>query len=256
MLVLEQCWRFFRNQQIKTKISQRAEIDQQLNIPFIGNIANENKNPIKWEESFNDLCTRILLKPETRMMTISSSGSGEGKTHVATHFSRSFAAMDKKVLVVDMNPFHPDVAQSFDVTPDRTLSDVLEGSCDIHDAISLTSYPNLDVLVSGNLTAGVNTLLSSRKRNDIINDLRKHYDLIVIDTPGTAQHIDAIPMMKISDLNLFVVRANTTRKQSVINAAVMKSDFELDNLYFLMNSVAMQKNSDASKPKNGQFREN
>ncbi|HMT28612.1 MAG TPA: AAA family ATPase, partial [Bacteroidia bacterium] len=234
---------WLREQISKSKIRQRDELNHLHTIPFIGNIANGNRNSEKWEESLNDLCTRILLKPETKMMTITSSVSGEGKTHIATHFSKTFAAMDKKVLVVDMNIFHPDVADHFEVTPERNLSDVLEGSCDIHDAISLTSYPNLDVLVSGNLSAGVNSLLASKKRNDIINDLRKHYDLIVIDTPGTANHIDAIPMMKISDLNLFVVRANSTRKQSVVNAGVMKTDYEIENLHFLLNSVTTKKNN-------------
>lgn len=180
------------------------------------------------------------------MITITSSVSGEGKTHIASNFSKAFAAMDKKVLVIDMNPFNPEIAEHFDVSPERNLTDVLDGKCDIHDAVSLTSYPNLDVLTSGNLTAGVNSLLASRKRNDIFTDLRKHYDLIVIDTPGTSNHIDAIPMMKISDLNLYVVRANTTRKQSVITAGTIKSDYEIDNMYFILNSVTISKTNNGS----------
>ena len=224
---------------IQTKIRQIAEPNHNTGIPFIGNIANEILNPEKWEESINDLCTRVLMKPETKMITITSSIAGEGKTHIASNFSKAFAAMDKKVLIIDMNPFHADIAESFDVAPERTLADVLAGSCDIHDAVCLTQYPNLDVLSSGVLTAGVNTLLSSRKRNEILNDLRKHYDLIVVDTPGTLNHIDAIPMMKISDLNLFVVRSNTTRKQSVVAAGLIKSDYEIDNMYFILNSVKL-----------------
>ncbi len=226
----------------RSKISQRDELNHAVNIPFIGNIANENKNPARWEESISDLCTRVLLKPDTKMVTITSSSSGEGKTHIAASFSKSFAAMDKKVLLIDMNAYHPDIATKFEITPEKSLSDVLMGSCDIHDAISLTSYPNLDVLVSGNLNGGVNGLLSSTKRNSIINDLRQHYDLIVIDSPGTTNHIDAIPMMKISDLNIFVVRANTTRKQSVIKAGEMKTDYEIENMHFLLNAVSTTRN--------------
>ncbi|MBL0340761.1 MAG: AAA family ATPase [Bacteroidetes bacterium] len=231
------------NMKKQTKISQRVELNQQIGIQFIGNIANEKKNPERCEESFNDLCTRVLLKPETKMITITSSVRGEGKTYIALNFSKAFAAMDKKVLIVDMNPFNPEVADNFEVTPEHSLADVLEGKCDIHDAVSLTSFPNLDVLVSGNLVAGVNSLLSSHKRNDILNDLRKHYDLIIVDTPGTEQQIDAIPMMKISDLNLFVVRANTTRKQAVINAGLIKTDYDISNMNFLLNSVTINKST-------------
>lgn len=238
----------------RSKISQRDELNHTVNIPFIGNIANEIKSPARWEESISDLCTRVLLKPDTKMMTITSSTSGEGKTHIAASFSKSFAAMDKKVLLIDMNGYHPDIANRFEITPEKSLSDVLAGSCDIHDAISLTSYPNLDVLVSGNLNGGVNGLLSSTKRNSIINDLRKHYDLIVIDTPGTAHHIDAIPMMKISDLNVFVVRANTTRKQSVIAAGEMKTDYEIDNMHFLLNAVSTTRNVKAAPRQKGGYR--
>jgi capsular exopolysaccharide synthesis family protein len=238
----------------RLKIRRRDELNHTVNIPFIGNIANEFKSPARWEESISDLCTRVLLKPDTKMMTITSSTSGEGKTHIAASFSKSFAAMDKKVLLIDMNGYHPDIANKFEITPEKSLSDVLTGSCDIHDAISLTSYPNLDVLVSGNLNGGVNGLLSSTKRNSIITDLRKHYDLIVIDTPGTANHIDAIPMMKISDLNVFVVRANTTRKQSVIAAGEMKTDYEIDNMHFLLNAVSSTRNVKAAPKQKGGYR--
>lgn len=235
-----------------SKISRRDELNHTVNIPFIGNIANEIKSPARWEESISDLCTRVLLKPDTKMMTITSSTSGEGKTHIAANFSKSFAAMDKKVLLIDMNGYRPEIANRFEITPEKSLSDVLTGSCDIHDAISLTSFPNLDVLVSGNLNGGVNGLLSSTKRNSIITDLRKHYDLIVIDTPGTSNHIDAIPMMKISDLNVYVVRANTTRKQSVIAAGEMKTDYEIENMHFLLNSVSSTRNvKTAPKQKGG-----
>ncbi len=239
----------------KSKISQRDELNPQVGIPFIGNIANEKKHPEKWEESINDLCTRVLMKPQTRMITITSSVSGEGKTHIASNFSKAFAAMDKKVLVLDMNPFNSDLSDNFEVTPERTLADVLQGDCDIHDAVTITSYPNLDILTSGSLAAGVNSLLSSNKQKDILNDLRNHYDLIVIDTPGTGNHIDAIPMMKISDLNLFVVRANTTRKQSVVNAGLIKSDYEIDNMYFILNSITLNKSTiGSSKAYRGRFR--
>jgi len=253
-LISATCIAAIRDRVQRSKISRRDELNHTVNIPFIGNIANEIKSPARWEESISDLCTRVLLKPDTKMMTITSSTSGEGKTHIAASFSKSFAAMDKKVLLIDMNGYHPHIASRFEITPEKSLSDVLIGSCDIHDAISLTSYPNLDVLVSGNLNGGVNGLLSSTKRNSIINDLRKHYDLIVIDTPGTTNHIDAIPMMKISDLNIFVVRANTTRKRSVISAGEMKTDYEIDNMHFLLNADSSTRNIKADPKQKGGYR--
>lgn len=223
-----------------SRIHERNEIDESKGIPFIGNIAMDSNNPLALKESFNNLCTKILLKQDVRMLTITSTSSGEGKTFIASHLAKAYSAMDKKVLLIDMNSYHPEIADLFEVSNDKTIADVLQGRCDIHDAVCLTSFPNLDVLVSGVLPEGVNSLLASKKRDELFNDLQKHYDLIIIDTPESGRFIDAVPMMKQSQLNLYVARAKATRKQSLVNAELIQKDYDVENMYFILNSITKQ----------------
>jgi len=219
------------------KLTNRQEIDKQSRIPFIGAITKNNENDMAFDSSISALCTRVLLRQDTKIITFASANKGEGKTFIATHFAQAFAAMDKKVLVIDMNADNPKVATHFDVTPERSLAQVLEGSCDIHDAICITSYPNLDVLECGTLSSGVNSFLASKMRDSVLDSLKKHYDLIVTDTPDIGTQIDAIPLMKMSDLNLFIVNANTTRKESLMAAEQINKDYNLPDFNYLLNSV-------------------
>lgn len=218
-------------------IGNRQELSLQSRIPFIGSVSHIKTGDSQHEQSISALCTRVLLQSDVKMITFASTNKGEGKSFIAKNFAQAFAAMDKKVLVIDMNTDNPSVATEFGVSPERTLADVLSGNCDIHDAICLTSFPNLDVLECGELSSGVNSLLASGNKQSILDSLKKHYDIIVTDTPGTSTQIAAIPMMKMSDLNVYVVRANSTRKQSIVAAEQLHKDFELKNFYFLLNAV-------------------
>lgn len=223
-----------------SRIHERNEIDETKGIPFIGNVAMDSNNPLALKESFNNLCTKILLKQDVKMITITSTSSGEGKTFIATNLAKAYSAMDKKVLLIDMNSYHPEIADLFEITNDKTIADVLEGRCDVHDAVCLTSFPNLDILVSGMLPEGVNSLLASKKREELFKDLQRHYDLIIIDTPESGRFIDAVPMMKQSQLNLYVARAKATRKQSLVNAELIQQDYDVENMYFILNSITKQ----------------
>ncbi|MDQ3050879.1 MAG: AAA family ATPase [Bacteroidota bacterium] len=225
-----------------SRLTDRESVQNQSRIPFIGSISQNNGEQKEFETSIAALCTRVLLRQDTKFITFASTSKGEGKTFIATHFAQAFAAMDKKVLVIDMNSTNPNVAEHFHVTPERTLADVLNGTCDIHDAICITTYPNLDVLEGGILNSGVNSFLASNKRSVILEDLKKHYDLIVTDTPDIGTQIDAMPLMKMSDLNLFVVNANTSRKLSLVTAEQAKKDYELEHLFLLLNSVKHHNN--------------
>jgi hypothetical protein len=59
----------------------------------------------------------------------------------------------------------------------------------------------------------------------------------LIDTPGTVSHIDAIPLMKLSDLNLFIIRPGVTTLNMITEVQSLLQDFKLENLYFITNNA-------------------
>jgi tyrosine-protein kinase Etk/Wzc len=222
------------------KIKTRNEIEAETTIPFIGNIFTTEKGSVSKATPFMDMCTRLLMKNNTdncQVLTVTSTLQGEGKTFIATNIAKAMASIDKKVLMIDMNTKQQELETLFDVRIDYSLADILESPIDIHEAIGITSIPNLELLSGGNFKSGINTLLTSAKTSDILNQLREHYDLIVIDTPEAGRFIDAVPMMKMSDISLYVVKANSGSGEEITNAESIRKDYDIDNMFMVLNSI-------------------
>lgn len=244
------------NSLFKSKISNRDELQQFTDIPFIANIENLGKKDQYIAEPFNNLCTRMLLMNQfakTQVITVTSTQSGEGKTTVAHNLARAMAQLDKRVLMVDMNSINPELNQVFDVRSENSIADVYHNNLDLHEAISITSIPNVDLLKAGELKSGINTFLTSEKTGVIIDEIKKHYDAVIFDTPEVSNYMDAIPLMKLSDLNLYVVKANATSQGLLKQATIIKKDYNIENMYFVLNAMTQNRNHSGYVP-TGKYR--
>ncbi len=245
----------FVRSKTKSKISNREELQRVTSIPFIANIENTGRMGYM-QEPYMNLCTKILLmsqKQEIKMVTVTSTQQGEGKSTVAQNLARSFASLDKKVLLVDMNPVNPTLETAFDVKVENTMSDIYQNKTHLHEAINITAIPNVDLLTAGQLQKGINTLLVSTKTGNIIDEIKKLYDIVLFDTPEVSNYMDAIPLMKSSDLNLYVVKANTTSQELISQAEMIKNDYQIDNMFFVLNAMTENKNY-AGAETTGRFR--
>lgn len=229
---------------IKSSVSSREEMEKVSAIPFIGNVERFTKNSNGYS-SFTALTTRILLtqaEKEKLVVTVTSTKKGEGKTFIATGVARTLAAMDKKVLLIDMNPYNPTLNQWFDNKNPHGMSDIYLNRTNIHDAINITSFPNLDMINAGNPESPISHLVATKKTKEIIDELRLHYDVIVFDTPESGKYVDAIPFMKWSDLNLYVVKADETNRELISNAELVKEEYRLEEVYFVLNAMNEKRN--------------
>ena len=91
-------------------------------------------------------------------------------------------------------------------------------------------------------TNPVSHLISSDKTKSLLDQLSPQYDAIVIDTPEVEEHIDAIPFMKWSDLNLFVVKSDTQRAELIQHAEILKEEYRLKEVNFLLNAMNKDRN--------------
>jgi capsular exopolysaccharide synthesis family protein len=229
---------------IKSSVSSREDMEKVSPIPFIGNVERFARKSNGYS-SFAALTTRILLtqsEKENLVITVTSTRKGEGKTFIATGVARTLAAMDKKVLLVDMNAYNPTLNEWFDIRNPQGISDVYLNRTGIHDVINITAFPNLDLINSGALNDPISHLLATQRTQDIIKELRSHYDVIVFDTPESGKYVDAIPFMKWSDLNLYVVKADETNKELIANAELVKEEYRLEEVYFVLNAMNEKRN--------------
>jgi len=237
-LLLGLFWASARSQNRSEVIHDRTEAEKAAKgVRYIGSVGTLSGNTIASEPAFSNLATRFLLHDKAKMVTITSSLNGEGKSFIATNFAKALAALDKKVLLIDMNSCRPALENLFDIQCDRTLADALSKKCDIHDSIFITNIPNLEITVAGSLSGGVNGLLISKETEPVFEKLKNHYDAIIVDTPEVGKYIDAVPMMKMSDLNFYVVRANGTSRTQLANAEFIRKDFGINNLYLVLNTI-------------------
>ncbi|MFM2157231.1 MAG: putative tyrosine-protein kinase [Bacteroidota bacterium] len=228
----------------KRKIQSPADLRDQKSIPFIGQV--EILQDIKGAyQSFTALSTKIqcnLEEGKNQIITVTSSRKGEGKTFIASHIARTLAAQHKKVLLIDANTFNPKLHELFSMEQESGLTDYYSNKAAISDCVHTTSIDQLDILPAGLDTNPVSHLISSDKTKSLLDQLSPQYDAIVIDTPEVEEHIDAIPFMKWSDMNLFVVKSDTQRAELIEHAEILKEEYRLKEVNFLLNAMKKDRN--------------
>lgn len=233
---------YFRHA-MKSLVSNREDIEKISSIPFIGNVERFTKKGMGYN-TFTSLTTKILLnQPQKKMMiTVTSTTSGEGKSFIAANIARTLAAMDKKVLLLDINPHSPTLSAMFDVRTHNGIADVYRNTMKVQDVINITSFPNLDLINTGDEAESISHLLATEKTIAILDELRSQYDVVIVDTPEVGKYVDAIPFMKWSDLNLYVVKADSTKEELIANAELVKEEYRLQEVYFVLNAMNEKRN--------------
>lgn len=229
---------------MKSLVSNREDIEKISTIPFIGNVERFTKAGSGYN-TFTSLTTRILLTQQHQgkmLITVTSTTCGEGKSFIAANVARTLAAMDKKVLLLDINPHSPTLCNMFDVRTHHGIADVYRNNMKLQDVINITSFPNLDLINTGDEAETISHLLATEKTSEILNELRSQYDIVIVDTPEVGKYTDAIPFMKWSDMNLYVVKADSTKTELVANAELVKEEYRLQEVYFVLNAMNEKKN--------------
>ncbi|MCW2278091.1 CpsD/CapB family tyrosine-protein kinase [Heliophilum fasciatum] len=181
-------------------------------------IALDNpKSPIA--EAYRTLRTSIrfatAIQEQAKVFLFTSAGPREGKSTVTANVAVTFAQNGTKTLLIDCDLRKPVQHKIFHVSNSVGLTNVLVDKCPEVDAINLTSIPQLDVMTSGPIPPNPSELLSSPRMQDLLDDLRQRYDLILIDTPPAVAVTDPVVLASHVDGIFLVIRA----KQATIEMA-------------------------------------
>lgn len=168
-------------------------------------------------ESYRTVRNGLLfasLDKVLQVIAVSSSVPGEGKSTFATNLAVSFARDGKSVVVVDLDLRRPTQHRVFPTTSNHIgLADVLAGRAEIADAVQATPVDNLTLLTSGPLPADPGRLVESLRLRQVLIDLRKRYDVVIVDTPPILVVNDALVIARAVDGMVIVVEsAKTGRK--------------------------------------------
>ncbi len=168
-------------------------------------------------ESYRTLRTNIQYSSfdkEIKRILVTSAEPGEGKSTTAANLAVAFSQDEKKVLLIDCDLRKPSVHKQFRISNNIGLSDVVMDNSKIKKAINKHNE-YLDILPSGKIPPNPSELLGSKVMENLLNELQKEYDIIIIDTPPVQAVTDSQILSTKVDGVILVVRAERTKKDSV-----------------------------------------
>ncbi len=168
-------------------------------------------------ESYRTLRTNIQYSSfdkEIKRILVTSAEPGEGKSTTASNLAVAFSQDEKKVLLVDCDLRKPSVHKKFRISNNIGLSDVVMDNSKIKKVINKHNE-YLDILPSGKIPPNPSELLGSKAMENLLDELQKEYDIIILDTPPVQAVTDSQILSTKVDGVILVVRAERTKKDSV-----------------------------------------
>ncbi|ASW42420.1 CpsD/CapB family tyrosine-protein kinase [Clostridium isatidis] len=195
-------------------------------------------------ESYRTLRTNIQYSSfdkEYKIIMVTSSEPGEGKSTTAGNLALSFAQDGKRVLLIDCDLRKPSLHKKFKISNLVGLSDVLIGKEDLKTALHRYNE-NLVVLTSGKLPPNPSEMLSSKAMSNLLKELKNVFDYIILDTPPVQAVTDSQILSTKADGTILVIRAEKTKKDSVQNALGLLKKVNANIIGTVLNGIESSRN--------------
>ncbi|WP_240049203.1 GumC family protein [Mucilaginibacter psychrotolerans] len=180
----------------------------------------------------------IASEKKSKIICITSEVAGEGKSFVAVNLSSTLSLIDKKVVLIAGDLRRSKLHRTFGVPNDTGLSSYLAHQTALEDIISHSEQENLDFIVSGPVPPNPSELLHSERMKEMITALHLKYDIIMIDTAPIGLVSDSIPLIRMSDINIFVIRSGKSKYYSATIPQRIAQEYHLDNTVIVLNAFA------------------
>lgn len=194
-------------------------------------------------ESFRRLRTNLQflnVDNPPRVLVLTSSVATEGKSETAINLSLALAESGNRVLLIEADLRRPLVVTYMSMPDKVGLTNVLSGQADFADVVQETRHEGVDLLACGPLPPNPSELLASEMARHLLEDLRRKYDYVIIDSPPLLPVTDGALLARIADGALLVVRSHRTTSDQVAQAVdnLKKADATLLGLVTVANKPA------------------
>lgn len=211
-------------------------------------VVHENKNNLM-EEIFRSLRTNLqfLMKEHDKVILMTSTTSGEGKTFIASNVAISFALLGKKVVLVGLDIRKPRLAELFEIDvhhhgiTNLLIKDNITWDDVNKQIINSGVNSNLDLLMAGPVPPNPGELVTRKSLEETMDILKEHYDYIIIDTAPIGLVTDTLALGRIANATVYVCRADYTQKSSfgLINGLAYEK--KMPNMSIVLNGVDLSK---------------
>lgn len=241
------------------RIEGRADVERLTNVSIIGDVPlndSEDKHAIAVRENDNDIMAEtfrslrtnllfILGDPDKKVVLVTSTMSGEGKTFIASNLAVSLALLGKKVIIVGLDIRKPGLNKVFRIHhKEKGITGFLSApqSTDLRSMILPSEVSdNLHVLPGGAIPPNPTELLARKSLDDAIELLKKDYDYIVLDTAPIGMVTDTQLIARVADASIYVCRADYTHKNDYQLINELYANKRLPGLCTVINGLDMKK---------------
>lgn len=201
-------------------------------------------------ESIKSIKTNLRfssINNKLKKILITSSIEGEGKSFISANLATTFANSTEKVLLIDCDLRKGRQHELFCIEEQKNLglSNLLideDWKKNTKKYIQKTSINNLSILTRGVIPPNPTSLLESEKLEQIINELEKEYDIIILDTPPVTGLSDTLILTRLTDAVIIVARARKTPIELLENTAESLRNVKANIIGIILNRVKRRNN--------------
>lgn len=229
-------------------ISSKEEFRRYSSLQQVGFIPHNEKqvnnvismfpnSPIS--EAFHSLRSNLvyyLLGDTHKVILVTSSLPGEGKSFTALNLATSFANTNNRTILLEFDLRKP--SEIFEELESQALvgiSSYLVNKANLDEIIVPSIIPNLDIIQAGNLPPNPVELISTKRTAKMIYELKERYDYVILDTPPYGLVTDAFILMNHADLKLYISRLGVITKKVIANNMDDIESKKIENIYSMIN---------------------
>ena len=240
----------------KFKIEGRGDVEKLTRLPIVGDVpltgekngsiaVFENQNNLM-SETFRNVRTNLqfMLGNGQKVILVTSTVSGEGKSFISVNLAISLSLLGKKVVIVGLDIRKPGLNKVFNISrkeqgitqylsnPEKNLMDLVQAS-----DVSKSLY----ILPGGTVPPNPTELLARDGLDKAIETLKKNFDYVILDTAPVGMVTDTLLIGRVADLSVYVCRADYTRKAEFTLINELAENNKLSNLCTVINGLDFQK---------------
>ena len=240
---------------LRYKIEDRSDVKKLTTVPIIGDIpasdnmpkegsvvVRENQNDMM-AETFRNVRTNVqyMLGSNQKVVLITSTTSGEGKSFVAANLAISFALLGKKVVIVGLDIRKPGLNKAFQMSHKEDGITRYLADPEHTDLMSLLQQsnvtPNLYILPGGAIPPNPTELVARDSLVQAVDRLKKEFDYVILDTAPISMVTDTQLISRVADMSIYVCRAGYTPKAGYLFINELRDHKKLPNLCTIINDV-------------------
>ncbi|MCM1109881.1 MAG: AAA family ATPase [Clostridium sp.] len=234
---------------IRGQFETASSVSRRTDTPVLGEIhhlggtdspvISETTDARPEAESFRTLRANLLHHLGTgKRILITSAVEGEGTSFVSINLASSLAMLGKRTILVEMNLRSPSLAETLDVRRQPGLTDLIHGTATLSEVtIKIESESSLWMIPAGSADSHPSETLSSATLDTIMTELASGYDYIVIDSAPLLNSSDTLSLGRMSDITLFVTRANYSALADLSVAEQMEEENRFPNIMIVVNDT-------------------